>query len=107
MGVGAGLRPAPATTLGYRRTPQARAQRFAPAAAPFLYDLLPATMQVVVAAAAVPLSLLRRFSAVVVIDGCVIPLPPPCKPAGPAVAIVPAPRRPSRCWFSVIYSPAP
>jgi len=65
-----------AETLGCDLTPQALDQRFAPAAAQFLYGLLQATLQVVVAAEAVPLSLLRRFSAVVVTDGCVIPLPP-------------------------------
>src|SRR5437762_4786185 len=57
-----------AETLGCDLSPQALDQRFTPAAADFLFGLLQATLQVVVAADPAPLSLLRRFAAVFVTD---------------------------------------
>src|SRR5689334_13108242 len=50
-----------AATLGGDLSPQALDQRFTPAAT-FLYGLLHATLQVIVAADPAPLSLLRRFA---------------------------------------------
>lgn len=64
-----------AAKLGVRVSPQGLAQRFGPAAAALLERVLAAAIGQVVAAAAVPIPLLARFTEVLLLDSSSVALP--------------------------------
>ena len=64
-----------AATLGLQITPQAIAERFSPKAADFLKSLLSHSVEQVIAAEPVAIELLKRFSAVSLLDSTTIALP--------------------------------